>query len=133
MRIGANSGPVIVGAIGDDLRMNYTVVGDTTNLAARMESMAKPGAIFVSRNTQKLARDFFEFNSLGKVEVKGKEDPQEAFELTKVGEVRTRIEAATAKDLTRFVGRKDSMPALVEACDKAHSGSAQVVGIERFL
>jgi class 3 adenylate cyclase len=65
MRIGLNSGPVIVGAIGDDLRMDYTAVGDTTNLAARMESMAQPETIFVSENTQRLARDFFEFKSLG--------------------------------------------------------------------
>jgi len=129
MRIGINSGPVIVGSIGDDLRMDYTAVGDTTNLAARMESMAKPGAIYISSNTQRLARDFFEFKSLGKVEVKGKEDPQEAFELVKTGEVETRIGASVAKGLTRFVGRKNSMAALMEAFDKVKSGSGQVVGL----
>lgn len=129
MRIGLNSGPVVVGSIGDDLRMDYTAVGDTTNLASRMESMARPGAILVSKNTYRLTRDFFEFNPLGEVEVKGKEYPQEAFELTKVSEVETRIEAAAAKGLTKFVGRKNSMDALVEACDKAHSGSGQVLGI----
>ena len=63
MRIGLNSGPVIVGSIGDDLRMDYTAVGDTTNLASRMESMAKPGTILVSGNTHRLVRDFFEFKS----------------------------------------------------------------------
>jgi class 3 adenylate cyclase/tetratricopeptide (TPR) repeat protein len=129
MRIGLNSGPVIVGAIGDDLRMDYTAVGDTTNLAARMESMAQPGSIYISSNTQRLARDFFEFKSLGKIEVKGKEDPQEAFELIKTGEVETRIEASVAKGLTRFVGRKNSMAALMEAYEKAKSGSGQVVGL----
>jgi class 3 adenylate cyclase/tetratricopeptide (TPR) repeat protein len=129
MRIGLNSGPVIVGAIGDDLRMDYTAVGDTTNLAARMESMAQPGKVFVSENTQRLSRDFFEFKSLGKVEVKGKEDPQEAYELIKTGEVETRIGASVAKGLTRFVGRKNSMAALMEAYEKAKSGSGQVVGL----
>jgi class 3 adenylate cyclase len=129
MRIGINSGPVIVGSIGDDLRMDYTAVGDTTNLASRMESMAQPGAIFVSKNTQRLARDFFEFKSLGKVAVKGKDDPQEAFELIKTGEVETRIGASVAKGLTRFVGRKNSMAALMEAFNKAKSGSGQVVGV----
>ena len=129
MRIGLNSGPVVVGSIGDDLRMDYTAVGDTTNLASRMESMARPGAILVSKNTYRLSRDFFEFKPLGEIEVKGKEYPQEAFELTKMSEVETRIEAAAAKGLTRFVGRKNSMAALVEACDKAHSGSGQVAGI----
>ena len=129
MRIGLNSGPVVVGSIGDDLRMDYTAVGDTTNLASRMESMARPGAILVSKNTYRLTRDFFEFKFLGEVEVKGKEYPQEAFELTKVSEVETRIEAAAAKGLTRFVGRKNSMAALVQAIDKVHSGSGQVLGI----
>jgi len=129
MRIGLNSGPVMVGAIGNDLRMDYTAVGDTTNLAARMESMARPGTIFVSENTQRLARDFFEFKSLGKVEVKGKEDPQEAFELIKTGKVETRIGASVAKGLTRFVGRKNSMATLMEAFDKVKSGSGQVVGL----
>jgi adenylate/guanylate cyclase family protein/AAA ATPase-like protein len=129
MRIGINSGPVIVGSIGDDLRMDYTAVGDTTNLASRMESMARPGTICVSDNTQRLARDFFEFTSLGKVEVKGKEDPEEAFELIKTGEVETRIGASVAKGLTRFVGRKNSMAALMDALDRVKSGSGQVVGL----
>jgi predicted ATPase/class 3 adenylate cyclase len=129
MRIGLNSGPVVVGSIGDDLRMDYTAVGDTTNLASRMESMARPGTILVSKNTYRLTRDFFEFKPLGEIEVKGKEYPQEAFELTRVSEVETRIEAAVAKGLTKFVGRKNSMVALLKACDKVHSGSGQVVGI----
>jgi class 3 adenylate cyclase/tetratricopeptide (TPR) repeat protein len=129
MRVGLNSGPVIVGAIGDDLRMDYTAVGDTTNLAARMESMARPGTILVSGNTHRLVRDFFEFESLGKIEVKGKKEPQAAFELIKAGEVETRIGASVAKGLTRFVGRKNSMVALREAYDKAKAGSGQVVGM----
>jgi class 3 adenylate cyclase/ribosomal protein L40E len=129
IRIGLNSGPVIVGAIGDDLRMDYTAVGDTTNLAARMESTAKPGTVVVSRETHKLVRDFFELKSLGKVEIKGKEEHQETYELIRAGEVTTRIAAAVAKGLTRFVGRKNSMAALGEAYDKAQSGSGQVVGM----
>ena len=129
MRIGLNSGPVIVGSIGDDLRMDYTAVGDTTNLAARMESMASPGTIFVSGATHRLVRDFFELKSMGKVEVKGKEESQEAYELMKAGEVETRIEAAAAKGLTRFVGRKNSMAALMKAYEKTQSGAGQVFGI----
>jgi class 3 adenylate cyclase/tetratricopeptide (TPR) repeat protein len=129
MRVGLNSGPVIVGAIGDDLRMDYTAVGDTTNLGSRMESMAKPGTILVSGNTHRLVRDFFEFESLGKIEVKGKKEPQEAFELIKAGKVATRIGASVAKGLTRFVGRKNSMAALLDAFDKVKLGSGQVVGL----
>ena len=89
MRIGLNSGPVIVGSIGDDLRMDYTAVGDTTNLASRMESMAGPGTSLVSGHTYKLVRDYFQFKSLGKVEVKGKKKPQEAFEIIKASKVQT--------------------------------------------
>ena len=129
MRVGLNSGPVIVGAIGDDLRMDYTAVGDTTNLGSRMESLAGPGAILVSGNTHRLVRDFFEFKSMGKIEVKGKKDPQEAFELIKASEVATRIGASVARGLTRFVGRKNSMAALLDAFDKVKSGSGQVVGL----
>ncbi len=129
MRVGLNSGPVIVGAIGDDLRMDYTAVGDTTNLGSRMEGMARPGAVLASVNTHRLARDFFEFESLGKVEVKGKKEPQEAFELIKAGEVGTRIGASIAKGLTRFVGRKNSMAALLDAFDKVTSRTGQVVGV----
>ena len=109
MRIGLNSGPVVVGAIGDDLRMDYTAVGDTTNLAARMQSLAQPGAILATHETHRLARDFFAFESLGKLTVKGKEEPQEAYELLRAGEVETRIEASVARGLTRFVGREKEM------------------------
>jgi class 3 adenylate cyclase len=71
MRIGLNSGPVVVGAIGDDLRMDYTAAGDTTNIAARLQSLAKPGTVLVSENAYRLTKDFFEFDSLGPVDMKG--------------------------------------------------------------
>jgi class 3 adenylate cyclase len=129
MRIGLNSGTVVVASIGDDLRMDYTAVGDTTNLAARMESKAEPGRILLSGATHKLVKDFFEFYPLGKVEVKGKEQSQEAYELIKAGEIETRIEASVAKGLTKFVGRKNSMPALREPFERMLSGSGQVAGI----
>jgi len=129
MRIGLNSGPVIVGSIGNDLRMDYTAVGDTTNLASRIENMARPGTSMVSGNTHKLARDFFEFKSLGKFGVKGKEQPQEAYELIKAGKAESRIEASVSKGLTKFVGRKNSMGALMDAYEKAQTGAGQVVGV----
>ena len=120
---------MVVASIGDDLRMDYTAVGDTTNLASRLESMASPGAIFVSQGTFRLVREFFEFKPLGRVPVKGKKEPIEAFELLKASDVETRIGAAVAKGLTRFVGRKNSMAALKEAYDGLLSGSGQVVGV----
>jgi class 3 adenylate cyclase len=129
MRVGLNSGQVVVASIGDDLRMDYTAIGDTTNLASRMESAARPGTILVSDHTHRLVRDFFDFEPLGKVIVKGKEEPQETYELLKAGKVETRIEAAVAKGLTRFVGRYNSMAGLMEAYEKVRSGSGQVLGI----
>ena len=129
MRMGLNSGPVIVGSIGDDLRMDYTAVGDTTNLASRIENMAKPGTSLVSKHTHKLARDYFEFEALGKMEVKGKKEAQEVFEIIKAGEVDTRIGASVAKGLSRFVGREKSIASLMEAYEKTQSGSGQIVGI----
>ena len=129
MRIGLNSGPVVVGAIGDDLRMDYTAIGDTINLASRMESAAQPGAILVSGHTQRLARDFFTFSSLGPIQVKGKEEPQDAYELMETSEVRTRLEASAVAGLTRFVGRHKETETLHDALDKARSGQGQVVGI----
>jgi class 3 adenylate cyclase/tetratricopeptide (TPR) repeat protein len=129
MRIGLNSGTVVVASIGDDLRMDYTAVGDTTNLAARMESRAEPERILVSGVTNKLVKDFFELKPLGKLEVKGKEQPQQAYELIKAGEIETRIRASIFKGLTKFVGRKNSMTALKEPYEQVLSGSGQIVGI----
>lgn len=122
MRMGLNSGPVILGSIGDDLRMDYTAVGDTTNLASRMESLAKPRTVLVSKATHRLVKEYFEFHYLGRIEVKGKEEPQEAFELIRAGEVATRIGASVAKGLTRFVGRTSPMASLIESWEKAQSG-----------
>ncbi|MDY6843920.1 MAG: adenylate/guanylate cyclase domain-containing protein, partial [Thermodesulfobacteriota bacterium] len=129
IRIGINSGPVIVGSIGDDLRMDYTAIGDTTNLAYRMEDIANPGTIVVSSDTHKITKDFFEFRSLGKVQIKGKEETLEAYELIETGKRETRIEAAIAKGLSKFVGRQREIVALKEAFEKARWGSGQVVGI----
>jgi class 3 adenylate cyclase len=129
MRIGLNSGNVVVGSIGDNLRMDYTAVGDTTNLASRMQSNAKPGTVLISENTYRLARDFFKIESLGKVEVKGKAELQRIYELIRTSDVETRLDAAVTKGLTKFVGRKNSMASLMDAFDKVKSGSGQVIGL----
>ena len=129
IRIGINSGPVIVSAIGDDLRMDYTAVGDTTNLASRMESQAEPGTVLVSVHTHKITERYFDFNFMGKTEVKGKEEPQNIYELLTASEVVTRIEESIAIGLTRFVGRKNSMASLMEAYELVKSGVGQVVGV----
>jgi class 3 adenylate cyclase/tetratricopeptide (TPR) repeat protein len=129
IRIGLNSGQVIIGSVGNDLRMDYTAIGDTVNLASRMETNAKPGAVLVSVDTYRIARDFFKFEPLGKVKVKGKEEPVESFKLLEASDVETRIGASVARGLTKFAGRLREITALKEAFGKAHSGSGQVVGI----
>ena len=129
MRVGLDTGLVVVGSIGDDLRMDYTADGDTANLASRMESLAEPDTVLVSGNTYKLAKNYFEFESRGRVQVKGKEAPQEAYVLLRPSEVGTRIAASAAKGLTRFVGRKREFEAVKEAFEKAASGQGQVVGV----
>ena len=129
LRIGLNSGTVVVGSIGDDLRMDYTADGDITNLAARMEELAQPGSIIVSENTYKMVRDFFQFDILGRVPVRGKRDPQEHYRLLGPTRVETRIGAAVAKGLTKFVGRRKEIKSLEDAYLKAKSGSGQVVGV----
>jgi class 3 adenylate cyclase len=129
MRIGLNCGPVIVGAIGDNLRMDYTAVGDTTNLAARMESMAEPGSILVSVNTHKLVRYFFEFEPMGRIQIKGKDQPQEAYKLIRAGDVETRMEASLARGLTKLVGRRPEMEILRTAWQRVKSGEGRVVDV----
>ena len=129
MRMGLNSGSVVVGAIGDDLRMDYTAIGDTTNLASRMESLAQPGTILLSGNTNRLVKDYFDLKPLGNLKVKGKVEPQEVFELVKASGAASRIEASMARGLTKFVGRENSMGTLMAAYEKTRTGAGQVVGI----
>jgi len=130
MRIGLNSGPVIVGSIGDDLRMDYTAVGDTTNLAARIQQSARPGEVWLSQDTQNIIRGFFQVQSVGDLELKGKAEPQPTYRLVaEHKEVRTRFEAGLAKEVTKLVGRRPEMEILKTAWERARSGEAQVVDV----
>ncbi|MHC1744473.1 MAG: adenylate/guanylate cyclase domain-containing protein [Syntrophobacteraceae bacterium] len=129
MRLGLNSGPVIVGAIGDDLRMDYTAVGDTTNLAFRLQSLAAPGTVAVSQHTHRLAEESFEFRSLGKAAVKGKAEPQDVFELIKPCDTTSRSSARAARGLSRFVGRKSALKRLLAAYEEASGGAGRIVAI----
>lgn len=129
MRIGLNSGSVVVGAIGDDLRMDYTAQGDTANLAARMESNAEPGSVLVSGHTFRLVKDFFEFGAGKAIQVKGKEERQDTYPLIRARDIRTRIEASMARGLSALVGRRPEMEALMTAFEKAKQGEAQIVDV----
>ena len=130
MRVGVNTGNVIVGAIGDDLRMDYTAVGDTTNLAARIQQTAKPGEVWLSQNTQSNISGFFQIESVGDHELKGKAEKQSAYRLlAEHKEVRTRFEAGLAKGVTGLVGRRPEMQILKAAWERARNGEAQLVDV----
>jgi predicted ATPase/class 3 adenylate cyclase len=125
MRIGLNTGSVVVGRIGDDLRMDYTAVGDTTNLAARMQQSARPGSVVVTEATHKLVGGFFETLSLGPLTVKGHE-PVQAFEVLRARGRRNRIEVGGERGLTSFVGRDRELGLLLDRFADAASGHGQV-------
>ncbi|MBC2713832.1 MAG: AAA family ATPase [Desulfobacteraceae bacterium] len=127
MRIGLNSGPVIVGSIGDDLRMDYTAIGDTTNLAARMESMAKPGTILVSPITYKRVSQQFDFNPLGEAKVKGKEKPLDVYEL--VGQIEKPGAGLDRQIYSEMVGRDEDLNTLELQVMKAIKGEGSVINI----
>jgi class 3 adenylate cyclase len=129
IRVGLNSGEVVVRAIGSDLHMDYTAVGQTTHLAARMEQMAKPGSTLATGDTLKLAEGFVQVRPLGAVTVKGLETPTQVYELTGVIPARSRLQASAARGLTRFVGRDSELQQLAQALERAAAGHGQTVAI----
>jgi predicted ATPase/class 3 adenylate cyclase len=129
VRIGVNSGEVVVGKIGDDLRMDYTAQGHTVGLAARMEQVAAANTICVSEPTERLVSGYFELRDLGASSVKGASEPVRVFELEGIGPAQTRFEISRARGLTRFVGRDDDLSTLETALSHAQEGHGQVVGV----
>ncbi|OGG50146.1 MAG: hypothetical protein A3F84_13670 [Candidatus Handelsmanbacteria bacterium RIFCSPLOWO2_12_FULL_64_10] len=129
IRVGLNSGEVVVRSVGSDLRMDYTAVGQTTHLAALMEQLAPPGSIRLTAEMLRLAEGYVQVRSLGPIPVKGLDAPVEVYEVTGAGPVRTRLQASAARGLTRFVGRDAEMEALRQAIEKAGGGRGQVVAL----
>jgi class 3 adenylate cyclase/predicted ATPase len=129
IRVGVNSGDVVVGSIGNDLKMDYTAIGQTTHLAARMEQLATPGSILVTADALRLAEGYVEVKSLGPVKIKGLREPVEVFEVIGAGFARSRLQAATARGLTRFVGRDAETERLRKALEQAGAGHSQVVSV----
>jgi class 3 adenylate cyclase len=129
VRMGINSGEVVVGKIGDDLRMDYTAQGHTVGLAARMEQMADPGKALISGNTARLVSGYFALRDLGETRIKGLSDPLHLFELEGVGRVRTRLDISRARGFSKFVGRQSEMATLEAALEQAIAGNAQVLGV----
>jgi predicted ATPase/class 3 adenylate cyclase len=129
IRVGLNSGEVVVRSIGSDLRMDYTAVGQTTHLAARMEQLATPGTIRLTADTLRLAEGYVQVKSLGPVPVRGLAESLEVYELIGAGTARTRLQAEALRGLTRFVGRDAEVEHLRRVLGQAGAGHGQVVAI----
>jgi class 3 adenylate cyclase/predicted ATPase len=129
IRVGLNAGEVVVRAIGNDLHMDYSAVGQTTHLAARMEQLATPGTIRLTAATLRLVEGLVQVQALGPIPVKGLTEPVEVFELLGASALRRRLQAAAARGLTRFVGREAELAALRQALDQAGAGHGQVVAV----
>ena len=129
VRMGINTGLVVVGKIGDNLRMDYTAVGDTTHVASRLEQLAEPGNILISEATHRLVRGYARVEDLGDLSVRGKTDRIRAYKVLGAGSRRSRLEGQESQALTRFVGRERELATLMSLLAKAEGGDGQVVGI----
>ncbi len=128
-RVGIHSGEVVVRTIGNDLSMTYDAIGATVHLASRMEQLAAPGTVRLTADALRLAEGFVEVLPLGPVPIKGIEAPIEVYELTGTGPARTRLQAAAARGLTRFVGRKAEMEHLAGVLGRAGDGQGQIAAV----
>ena len=129
VRMGLNSGEVVVGSIGDDLRMDYTAQGQAVGLAARMEQLAEAGRIYLTDRTAALVHGYFTLEEIGELEVRGVSEPVRTYELRDVGPLRSRLDVSRARGFSRFVGRVQEMQILAAALDEAIAGNGQVVGV----
>jgi class 3 adenylate cyclase len=129
VRMGLNSGEVVVGKIGDDLRMDYTDQGHTVGLTARMEQLAAPDHAYLTEHTARLVEGFCRLGDLGSFDVKGVQQPLRVYELQGVGPLRTRLEVAASRGLVRFVGRREELEQLRRAWEAAQAGHGQIVAV----
>ena len=127
VRQGLNTGLVVVGSIGTDLRMDYTAVGDTTNVAARLQQTARPGSIVISGKTRRLIEGYFQLRSVGAIDLKGKAEKVAGFEVLSAQAGRTRMDIESDRGLTPLVGRDKEIQVLVEAFEKSKAGAGQIV------
>jgi class 3 adenylate cyclase/tetratricopeptide (TPR) repeat protein len=129
IRVGLNSGEVVVRSVGSDLHMDYTAVGQTTHLAARMEQLARPGTTLVTADTLQLVEGYVQVRPLGSVPIKGLTRPVEAYEVTGTGPVRSRLQAALARGPIRLIGREAEVGTLHQARQRAAAGHGQIVAV----
>jgi hypothetical protein len=130
MRVGVNTGEVVLRSIHkDDLHADYVPVGHSTNLAARMEQLAVPGSILITAQTHRLTDGYFAFKDLGPTQIKGVEEPLNIYEVLGAGPLRTKLQVAARRGLTRFVGRQSEMAEMQHALTQAKAGHGQIVGV----
>jgi class 3 adenylate cyclase/tetratricopeptide (TPR) repeat protein len=130
VRMGINTGLVVVGKIGHNLRMDYTAVGDTTHVAHRLEQMAEPGSIMIAEATHRLVRGYVRVEDLGAQTLKGKAEPIHVYKALGPGARRSRLEGPDrAHKLTRFVGRERELAGLQSLLTRAEAGEGQIVAI----
>jgi class 3 adenylate cyclase/tetratricopeptide (TPR) repeat protein len=129
MRIGIHTGLVVVGILGNDLRVQFKAVGDTVNLSSRMQGLAEPGTTYVTEETFKLTEGFFRFEALGEKQVKGKEEPVKVYRVIAPSTRRTRFDVSAERGLTPLVGRERELELLLDGFERAKAGKGQAFSI----
>ena len=129
LRLGLNTGPVVVGKIGDDLRMDYTAVGGTTHLAARMQALAEPGVILITDTTHRLVEGYVRAEPLGPIQIKGRTEPVSVYKVTGRRRGRTRLEVSAERGLSELVGRDRELGLLHDCLARVKTGRGQVVSV----
>ena len=126
VRVGVNSGEVVVRSIQTgDAHTEYTPIGHSISLASRLQTLAAPGSVVIGESVQKFVEGYFQLKALGASRIKGVSEPVNVYEVTGLGPLRTRLQRAAGRGLTKFVGREREMEALKHAAEQAKQGTGR--------